>query len=219
MIRAACVLLLALVAGCAEHAAQRDTPGQPYTPASEQARTAFYKACVDPSGNVISVTVLQTIRDHEDVVAKGSDWVRGKKFRAQPTPYCAMVRLVFDPNLELPTPPPTRAPTPPAADVDASAPPPPLKAKNVPPHEFDAQGLWMPMPVLPDLVKIAHRGETLVWTGKVCVGVDGIVNQVSILGSIKGADDWIIGAVQNWELRPQARPICTLIRFVFSVGS
>jgi hypothetical protein len=58
-----------------------------------------------------------------------------------------------------------------------------------------------------------------VWTGKVCVGVDGIVNQVSIHGSIKGADDWIIGAVRNWELRPQAQPICSLIRFVFSVGS
>jgi hypothetical protein len=93
----------------------------------------------------------------------------------------------------------------------------PVKPKNVPPHVFDEQKLSGDMPHLPDAVKAAASAGELVWMGKVCADVDGAIAQVSVVSGIPGADDAITTTLRGWRLRPQEIPICTLVRFVFTV--
>ena len=101
----------------------------------------------------------------------------------------------------------------------ATAPPPGMRAKNVPPHVFDEQKVAGEMPHLPDAVKAKYAGRAeLTWMGKVCVDGDGVVDQVSIVSGIPGADDAITGALRGWRLKPQAQPICTMVRFAFALA-
>jgi hypothetical protein len=92
-----------------------------------------------------------------------------------------------------------------------------VKPKNVPPHVFEEQKVSGDMPHLPDAVKAAAGSGELVWMGKVCAGVDGEIAQVSVVSGIPGADDAITTVLRGWRLRPQEIPICTLVRFVFTV--
>lgn len=102
---------------------------------------------------------------------------------------------------------------PPARDGGVAA---PQRARNVPPHYFEQQYISNETPHLPDAAKPAAGGE-LQWLGKVCAATDGHISQVSIVSGIRGADESIMATMRGWRLRPQPFPICTLVRFVFSV--
>ena len=114
-------------------------------------------------------------------------------------------------------PPPAQpAPGAPAeASVAASA----NKFKNVPARAFQAELVEHAMPHLPDEFKIKHVNQQFVFMGKVCAGADGAVVSVSVLESIPGADEAIIGALRTWRIRPQptGQGLCTLTKFEFAV--
>ena len=95
---------------------------------------------------------------------------------------------------------------------------PPPKAKNVPPHQFENEKLSGDMPHLPDIVKIQRKGTgDAVFLAKICVDQGGHVNQVSVLQGIPGGDNAIISTLRTWRFKPQAIPICSVSRFVFTI--
>ncbi len=97
--------------------------------------------------------------------------------------------------------------------------PSPAKPKNVPPHVFDTEKLSGEMPHLPDIVRIQRKGTgDAVWMGKVCVDQGGRVNQVSTLQGIPGGDGAIVAGLREWRFKPQPVPICTMLRFVYTIN-
>jgi periplasmic protein TonB len=94
----------------------------------------------------------------------------------------------------------------------------PQKPKNVPPHVLDTEKISGETPHLPDIVKIQRKGTgEAVWMGKVCVDSGGRVNQVSTIQGIPGADNAIVDALRGWRFKPQAIPICSMLRFVYTI--
>jgi hypothetical protein len=108
---------------------------------------------------------------------------------------------------------------PPAAPTPATADAPARGFKNVPPRAFQAELVEHAMPHLPDQFKIAHVNQDFVFLGKVCAAADGPVVSVSVLESIPGADEAIVGALRQWRIRqqPTGQGLCTLTKFEFSL--
>jgi len=105
--------------------------------------------------------------------------------------------------------------TPAAADVPAAQ-----KLRNVPPHYFDTQVVQRPpFPRLPDNVKAQVAGHETTFVAKLCADSDGDITEVSVIESIPGADALIVDSLRQWQLRPQATPICSLLRLVYSVDT
>jgi periplasmic protein TonB len=96
---------------------------------------------------------------------------------------------------------------------------PPPKAKNVPPHQLEQQKISGDLPHLPDIVKIQRKGTgEAVAMVKICIDQGGRVNQVSIIQGIPGADSEILSTVRSWKYKPQAIPICSMVKFEFSIN-
>ena len=96
---------------------------------------------------------------------------------------------------------------------------PPPKAKNVPPHMLEQQKLSGDMPHLPDIVKIQRKGTgEAVAMVKICIDQSGHVNQVSVIQGIPGADNDILSTVRSWKYKPQPIPICSMVKFEFSIN-
>jgi hypothetical protein len=92
------------------------------------------------------------------------------------------------------------------------------KFKNVPAHRFERELIVRPWPRLPDRVKVLHRGQELVTIYKICAGTDGRIMRVTPVVAIAGADHAIATTLAQWQLRSQQpEPICSLLRFYFSV--
>jgi hypothetical protein len=69
------------------------------------------------------------------------------------------------------------------------------------------------------LVSVAkHRKQELVAIYKICAGTDGTIASVQPISEIPGAEHAISTALRQWQLQPQPQGICTLSRFVFSIG-
>jgi hypothetical protein len=92
-----------------------------------------------------------------------------------------------------------------------------VKFKNVPPRTFDAEVIVRPLPRLPDRVKILHRRQDLVAIYKICAGTDGRILRVVGVEAIAGAEHAMATTLAQWELRPQAEGICSVLRFNFTV--
>jgi protein TonB len=96
---------------------------------------------------------------------------------------------------------------------------PPPKAKNVPPHMLEQQKIAGELPHLPDIVKIQRKGTgEAVAMVKICIDQGGRVNQVSIIQGIPGADSEILSTVRSWKYKPQPIPICSMVKFEFSIN-
>lgn len=91
------------------------------------------------------------------------------------------------------------------------APPPPErpKAKTVPPFVIARDIIRQPPPRLSEVFKQAHRGQNLVGTYRVCVGLDGHVYEVTVIKPVPGADEDIIDGIKNeWLYKEQEVPKC-----------
>jgi periplasmic protein TonB len=93
------------------------------------------------------------------------------------------------------------------------------KAKNVPPHMLEQQKISGDMPHLPDIVKIQRKGTgEAVAMVKICIDQGGRVNQVSVIQGIPGADAEILNTVRGWKYKAQPIPICSMVKFEFSIN-
>jgi protein TonB len=93
------------------------------------------------------------------------------------------------------------------------------KAKNVPPHVLDTEKISGDTPHLPDIVTIQRKGTgDAIFMAKVCVDQSGHVNQVSVIQGIPGADSSIMNTLRTWRFKPQAIPICSMLRFVYTIN-
>jgi protein TonB len=99
-----------------------------------------------------------------------------------------------------------------------AAPLPPVKPKNIPPHQLDNEALYHPMPHLPDVIKAQRRGTGLsIFTAKICIAQTGLVQSVTVMQGIPGADDAIVATIKQWKYKPQPIPVCFVNNFEFDV--
>ena len=89
----------------------------------------------------------------------------------------------------------------------------------MPPHVLDTEKISGDMPHLPDIVRIQRKGTgDAIFLAKVCVDQRGNVNQVSVIQGIPGADSSIMSSLRTWRFKPQAIPICSMLRFVYTIN-
>ncbi len=186
-------------------------------PVSDETRERFagqrpygeYMVYYAADGAIDAVDVVKSIPGCDDFVVA---WIRDHEKGYRPPAHERMRRLarieVSFPRLDGSVVAPDKPKPVPA--------PPGTKPKNVPPHMFDTQLLAHELPHLPDAVKLKARGD-LVGVYKICAGVDGKITQVTPMQSIAGADEAIMATLRSWQIKPQALPICTMTRFVFTV--
>ncbi len=94
----------------------------------------------------------------------------------------------------------------------------PPRARNVAPHQLDAQKIAGADPHLPEFVKLARRGlGDNAFAARICVDQAGSVSRVDVLSGIPGADEAIVAALRQWRYRTQPIPVCFVSRFVFDV--
>ncbi|HEX4462396.1 MAG TPA: hypothetical protein VIA18_30675 [Polyangia bacterium] len=92
------------------------------------------------------------------------------------------------------------------------------RARNVAPHQLDAQKIAGADPHLPDFVRSARRGlGDDAFAARICVDQAGRVSRVDVLQGIAGADEGIVATLREWRYRAQPIPVCFVSRFVFDV--
>lgn len=92
-------------------------------------------------------------------------------------------------------------------------------ARTVPGFVFDRELLFAPDPHLPSAIRESHPHEQLRGLYRICIGRDGRVQHVSVLSSIAGADEAIMGQIRSaWRYKPQPVPVCSTRGFVFTIN-
>lgn len=63
-------------------------------------------------------------------------------------------------------------------------------------------------PRLPDVVKAAHKFSVVTGTYKLCIGLDGSIDDLEIISGIPGADEDIMQTLLHWKYRPRIDRMC-----------
>jgi periplasmic protein TonB len=90
--------------------------------------------------------------------------------------------------------------------------------KVVPSFVIDRERMSSPDPKLPDELATRYAGQSVKGTYRICIDTEGNVLAVTVVNSIPGADEQIVGHLkQTWKYKPQPVPVCTVRNFVFNV--
>lgn len=97
---------------------------------------------------------------------------------------------------------------------------PPPKPRIVSAIQIRSEKLTGEDPHLPAVVKAEIRkkgGGDVMGRYKMCIGLDGAIDDVEVVTSIKGADESILEVLRTWRYKPQTIPKCFIqnLQYVF----